>query len=111
MSFNVAVFKSATDDQIPSFLREAENGTIAAIRHNTILEWGMIGKGVRVINNDVQNNLIVRLHSRTGTSLIIPPSSELPINEWFSEIHFEPNAVTGDFQIMIEVAQIKDARR
>ena len=111
MSFNVAVFKSATDDKIESFLREAENGTTAAIRHNTILEWGMIGKGVRVINNDVQNNLIVRLHSRTGTSLIIPPSSELPINEWFSEIHFEPNGVTGDFQIMIEVAQIKDARR
>ena len=111
MSFNVAVFKSATDDKIESFLREAENGTTAAIRHNTILEWGMIGKGVRVINNDAQYDLIVRLHSRSGTALIIPPSSELPINEWFSEIHFEPNAVTGDYQIMIEVAQIKDARR
>ena len=111
MSFIVAVFQSATDDQIPSFLRVAENGTTAAIRHNTILEWGLIGKGVRVINNDVQNNLIVRLHSRGGIALIIPPSSELPINEWFSEIHFEPNAVTGDFQIMMEVAQIKDARR
>ena len=111
MSFNVAVFKSATDDKIPSYLREAENGTTAAIRHNTALEWGLIGKGVRVINNDVQNNLIIRLHSRSGTSLIIPPSSELPINEWFTEIHFEPNGVTGDFQIMIEVAQFKDARR
>ena len=60
---------------------------------------------------DTQNNLIIRLHSRGGTPLIVPPSSELPINEWFAEIHFEPNAVTGDFQIMIEVAQFKDARR
>ena len=111
MSFNVAVFKSATDDKIESFLREAENGTTTAIRHNTILEWGMIGKGVRAINNDAQNDLIIRLHSRGGTPLVVPPSSELPINEWFAEIHFEPNAVTGDFQIMIEVAEFKDARR
>ena len=111
MSFDVTLFKSATDDQIPSHLREAENGTTSAIRHNTILEWALIGKGVRAINNDTQNNLIVRLHSRGGTPLIVPPSSELPINEWFAEIHFEPNAVTGDFQIMIEVAEFKDARR
>ena len=111
MSFNVAVLKSATDDKIESFLREAENGPTTAIRHNTILEWAMIGKGVRAINNDAQNDLIVRLHSRGGTPLIIPPSSELPINEWFTEIHFEPNAVTGDFQITIEVAEFKDARR
>jgi len=38
MSFNVQTLKSATDDQIPSFLRSPQNGTTTAIRHNTIYE-------------------------------------------------------------------------
>jgi len=111
MSFNVLEFKSATDDQIASFLREAENGTTTAIRHNTLFEWSLIGKGARVINNDSLNNLNVRLHSPQGTILIVPPSSELTIEEWFSQIHVEPNAVTGDFQLTLEVAQLQDVKK
>jgi len=109
--FNVATLRAATDETIPSFLREAENGTTAAIRHNTMLEFGLIGKGARVINNDAADNLIIRLHSRQGTALIIPPSSELVIEEWFQEIHAEPDAVTGAFQITLELAETRDARR
>jgi len=111
MSFNVQTFKSATDDLIPSFLRTPENGTTAAIRHNTIYEFGMIGKGARVVNNDSTNNLDVRLHNPRATILIIPPSSELVINEWFAEIHCEPDGTTGDFQLTIEVAQLRDAAK
>jgi len=111
MSFDVRNFRSATDDTVPSFLREAENGTTAAIRHNTQMEWGLIGKGARIINNDATNNLNVRLHSRTATILVIPPSSELIINEWFAVISCEPDAVTGDYQITIEVTTMEDAAR
>jgi len=111
MSFDVQRFKSATDDIIPSFLRTPENGTTTAIRHNTIYEWGLIGKGARVINNDNINNLNVRLHNPQATIMIIPPSSELVINEWFAEIHCEPNATDGDFQLTIEVANMRDASR
>jgi len=111
MSFDVRTFKSATDDNIPSFLRTPENGTTTAIRHNTIYEFGLIGKGARVVNNDNINNLIVRLHNPRATALLIPPSSELVIEEWFAEIHCEPNAVDGDFQLTIEVAQLKDVKR
>jgi len=111
MSFNVRLLKSATDDNIPSFLRAAENGTTTAIRHNTIYEFGMIGKGARIVNNDAVNNLDVRLHNPRATILVVPPSSELVIEEWFAEIHCEPDAATGDFQLTIEVASQKDARR
>jgi len=111
MSFNVRDLKSATDDNIPSFLRAAENGTTTAIRHNTIYEFGLIGKGARVINNDATANLDVRLHNPQATILIVPPSSELVIEEWFAEIHCEPDGVTGDFQLTIEVASLNDARR
>jgi len=111
MSFNVEKFKSASDNLIPSFLRTPQNGTTTAIRHNTLYEFGLIGKGARVVNNDALNNLDVRLHNPQATIQVIPPNSELIISEWFAEIHCEPDAVTGDFQITIEVARLEDANR
>lgn len=111
MSFNVELLGSATDDTIPSFLREPQNGTTTAIRHNTQLEWGLIGKGARVINNDSLNNLDVRLHSPNATIQVVPPNSELVINEWFAEIHCEPDGTTGDFQLQLEVTTLEKAAR
>jgi len=111
MSFNVQTLKSATDDQIPSFLRTPEDGTTSAIRHNTIYEFGLIGKGARVINNDSLANLDVRLHNPQATIMVIPPNSELVINEWFAEIHCEPDGTSGDFQLTIELASLSDATR
>jgi len=109
MSFNVETLKSASDDNVASFLRTPENGTTSAIRHNTIYEFGKLGKGARVVNNDNINNLNVRLHNPRATAIIVPPSSELVINEWFAEIHCEPDATDGNFQLTIEVATLKDA--
>jgi len=109
MSFNVETLKSASDDNVPSFLRAPENGTTSAIRHNTIFEFGKLGKGARVTNNDSLNNLNVRLHNPQATIIIVPPSSDLVINEWFAEIHCEPDGVTGNFQLIIEVATLKDS--
>jgi len=111
MSFNVQQLRSATDDLIPSFLRTPENGTTTAIRHNTLYEFGLIGKGARIINNDASANLDVRLHNPRATIMIVPPSSELVIEEWFAEIHCEPDGTTGDFQLTIEVADLRDASR
>jgi len=111
MSFNVETLKSASDDLIPSFLRAAENGTTSAIRHNTIYEFGLIGKGARIVNNDSLNNLDVRLHNPSATILIVPPSSELVLEEWFAEIHCEPDGTTGSFQLTIELANLREARK
>jgi len=111
MSFNVETFRSASDDNVPSFLRTPENGTTTAIRHNTMYEFGKIGKGARIINNDSVANLDVRLHNPRATIQIVPPNSELIIAEWFAEIHCEPDAVTGNFQLTLEVSTIKDAQR
>jgi len=111
MSFDVQTLRSASDDLIPSFLRTPENGTIAAIRHNTIYEFGLIGKGARVVNNDSVNNLDLRLHSNRATIQIIPPATEFRVNEWFAEIHCEPDAVTGSFQLTLEVSKLNEARK
>jgi len=111
MSFNVELLKSASDDLIPSFLRAAENGTTSVIAHNTIYEFGKIGKGARIINNDSLNDLQVQLHTDTATPLIIPPASELSIEEWFSTIICTPDGTTGDFQLTIEIADLNEARK
>jgi len=111
MSFNVEELRSASDDNIPSFLRTAEVGTTSAIRHNTIYEFGKIGKGARVVNNDASNQLIVRLHNPLATAQVVPPASEFIINEWFAEIHIEPDGTTGTFQLTLELANIDEARK
>jgi len=111
MSFNVELLKSASDEQVPSFLRSAEIGTTAAIRHNTIYEFGKIGKGARIVNLDPTNELTFRLHNPQGTPQLIPVSSEITFNEWFAELHVEPDATTGTFQITLELAALNEARK
>ena len=110
-TFNVQSLKAATDTTIESFLREAENGTTANINHDTLLEFGLIAKGVKIINNDAAANLDIRLHNVLGTILVIPPSSDLEINEWFSQIFVQPDNVTGNFQLTLELVEPKDALR
>jgi len=102
--------KSATDDNIPSSNREPQGFTTAAVRHDTILEFGLIGKGARIINTDGTNNLTYRLHSNRGIARIIPPSSEILVREWFNQIHIEPDGTTGSGQLELELAKFKDAK-
>jgi len=111
MSFNVQTLKSASDERVPSFLRSAEVGTTSAIRHNTLYEFGLIGKGARIVNNDATADLVVRLHNPNATAQIVPPSSEFVVSEWFAEIHCEPDATTGDFQLTLELANLDEAKK
>jgi len=111
MSFNVEELKSASDERIPSFLRSAQVGTTSAVRHNTIYEFGKIGKGARIVNLDAINELIVRLHNNRATPQAVPPSSEFRVNEWFAELHVEPDATTGTFQLTLELSNLNEARK
>lgn len=111
MSFNVETLRSASDDNIPSSLRAAENGTTAAINHNTFYEFGKIGKGAEIINNDSLNNLLVRLQDPNTVARVVPPNSSLQIQEWYGSIFITPDAATGDFQLTLELANLIDAQR
>lgn len=112
MSFiNYANFKASSDIDIPIQPREPENFTTAAVNHSTVLEFARVCKQARIINNDAVNQLTFRLHSNTGVVRIVPPSSELTINEWFSDIFITPDGVTGDGQLEMDLVRIEDARR
>jgi len=99
---------SATNDEIPSSNREPEAFTTAAVRHDTLLEFNLIGKAARIINDDSTNNLTYRLHSNRGIARIIPPSAEITVREWFSQLHIEPDGTTGSGQLELELSEIKD---
>ena len=111
MSFDVQTLRSASDDDIPSFLRSPENGTTANVNHSTFMEFGRIGKGFRIVNNDSLNDLNVRLHDPNGTILVVPPASELVMSEWFTSIFIQPDGTTGSFQLTLELALLRDAER
>lgn len=85
--------------------------TTTAIRRNFALENNMIGIQARVTNNDSVNDCIVRLHHANGTARIVPPNTSRRINEWFEEIHVEPDGTTGAGQIEVELVRPEDARR
>jgi len=110
-AFNVQKLKAATNEDVPSFLRAPEVGTTTNVLHDTILEFGLIGKGARIVNLDTVNNLTVRLHDAAQTAQLVPPSSEMSIEEWFNIIVLEPDGATGSFQLTLELATLKDARR
>lgn len=85
--------------------------TTTAVRRNFAQENGMIGIGARIDNRDSTNTCTVRLHSRQGTARIIPAGTARIINEWFEEIHVEPNGTTGLGEVQIELVRPEDARR
>jgi len=110
-SVNFASLKSATDPAVPSQNREPQPFTTAQIAHDTGLEFGLIGKGAVIINDDPTNSLTVRLHNPGGRARVIPFSSRLTITEWFNIIIVQPNAVTGVGVLELELATFADARR
>jgi len=109
--FNTSELKSASDDLIDSQNREPQAFTTATVSHDTLLEFGLIGKAARIINDDAVNNLTYRLHSNRGIARIVPAASEITINEWFSIIIIEPDGTTGAGQLELELVKFQDARR
>lgn len=85
--------------------------TTTAIRRNFALENGLIAKEIRVVNDDTTNACTVRLHSRGGRARTVPASSDVIIRQWVSEIHVEPNAVSGEGLIEVALVRLEDARR
>lgn len=103
--------KSAQNILISRLNIEPISFTTTAIRRNFATELNMIGIQTRITNDDQTNNCVVRLHSPNGAQRIVPPKSSRTINEWFEELHVEPDGTTGTGQIEVELVRPEDARR
>jgi len=108
---NFDVLKAVSDDTIPFRAREPEDFTTAVLNHSTVLEFASICKRAKIINNDAVNQIVFRIHSNRATARIIPPSTELTINEWFSDIFITPDVVTGDGQLEMDIVLLEDAKK
>ena len=110
-TFSPEIYKSAQNILISRLNIQPEVFTTTTIRHDYALENNMIAIGARIENKDTTNTCTVRVHSRNGTARVINVSTALTINEWFTEIHVEPNGTTGTGTLQVELVRPEDARR
>jgi len=107
----IETLKPASSLELQKISRLPEDFTTAVVAHFCSMEFGGFGVGARIINNDAAANLVYRLHSNRGTARIVPPSSEITINEWFDIIVLTPDAATGTGQLEIDVVPFIEAMR
>jgi len=91
--------------------RLPEAFTTANINHFCSMEFGGYGIHARIINTDALASCTVRLHNPGNIARVIPPSSELIIDEWFDIIRIEPNGVSGAGQLELDIVLFKDATK
>lgn len=107
-AINSGMLKSVSDPFIP-FITRVEDFTTAQIRHDSLLEFAMLIKKIKITNDDALANVTVRTDSPSNSLITIDPNSELVISGWTSYLEINPNAVSGSGQIEFDLVQSKDA--
>lgn len=107
-SVNPNLLVSPSNNSVPFIGTPFVIGT-AQLIIDTILQFGMLIKSVRITNIDATNTLTYRTQSRSGILKIIPVSSFDLFDEWGSFLEINPNAVTGDALVEIDMALQQDA--
>lgn len=107
-SVNPNLLISPSNNSIPFITTPFIVGT-AQLRIDSVLQQGMLIKSVRIENNDGINVLTYRTQSPSGVLKTLPPSSVDTFDEWGSYLEINPNAVTGDALIEVDMALQQDA--
>ncbi len=101
--------KSSKDLEIP-FLTNSEDIGTANIGHDTLIEFGMLVKTLRLVN-DSNVGLGYKVGSPSALLKIIPPNSEVTIDGWFSVFQIFPDSVTGKGLIEMDLVPSKVANK
>jgi hypothetical protein len=102
--------KSANDPLIP-FISVPETIGTVQIRHDSLLETGLLTKSIRIINNDGANPITYRTASPSSVLKTVPPNSDETIPEWTSYLEINPNAVTGNGILERDLVTNEDAHK
>lgn len=105
-----ALLKSASDLNIP-FTEFPQAIGITVITIDTMQRFNQLIKSVRIANDDVLQPLTYRTQSLSGLLKTVGPSSEVTFNQWGSFIQINPNAVSGDGLLELDLVEPKDAQR
>jgi hypothetical protein len=107
---NYESLKSPRDQNIP-FLSRKFQFTTSQLLFDTLLQFGMLIKSYRIVNNVGINNLTFRNKSLSNVLETIEPNTEALDDDWSSFFEINPNAATGSGSVEFELVQPKDAYR
>jgi len=108
---NIQTLKPAQSTELKRVAIEPQNFTTATVNFFLSMQNGGWGVAAKIINNDAANSCTFRLHSNRGVARIVPPSSEITINEWFDILIIEPDATDGQGQVEIDIVVFQDAKK
>jgi|APSaa5957512535_1039671.scaffolds.fasta_scaffold06084_4 hypothetical protein len=107
-SIDLGSLKSSKDLDIP-FSNDSQAIGVTQINHDTLIEFGMLVKTLRIVNDDNVNNITYKTGSASGLLKTLPPNSEVTIDGWFSVFQIFPNAVTGNGLIEMDLTPTREA--
>lgn len=105
-----ALLKSASSLDIP-FTEFPQAILTAQITLDTMQRFNQLIKSVRIVNDDALAVLTYRTQSPSGILKTVDPSSEVTFDQWGSFIQINPNAVSGNGLLELDLVEPKDALR
>jgi len=108
---NLQELRPAQSTELNRVALNPTNFTTATVTFFLSMQQGGWGVAAKIINNDAANSCTFRLHSNRGVARIVPPSSEITINEWFDILIIEPDATDGQGQVEIDIVRFQEAKR
>jgi hypothetical protein len=94
--------KSANDTQIP-FSTLKIPFTTSQVRIDTQYQYGMLCKALRIVNNDNVNSITFRTISPNNPLDVVEPATEATSQSWTSYVEINPDPVTGNGLVELEL--------
>jgi len=108
--YNFDVLKAASDDNIP-FLNRKIAFTTAQVLIDSLQQFQRLIKSYRIVNRDAIAQLTYRIKSPSGTLETVEQSTEISDDDWTSFLEINPNAVSGNGIVELELVKPIDAQQ
>jgi len=83
--------------------------TTAQLRRDFLAEFNSYVRGYRVVNRDTVNTLTYRQDQRNKQLITLDPSSQESQEGWTSYLEVNPNGVTGNGFLEVDLVQRQNA--
>ena len=104
------LLKSASSLDIP-FTEFPQAIGLVQITIDTMQRFNQLIKSVRIVNDDAVSPLTYRTQSPSGILKTVDQASEVTFDQWGSFIVINPNAVTGEGLLELDLVEPRDAKR
>lgn len=105
---DISLLRGVNDENLPFFPSKIAIGT-AQILQDTLTQFQAYIKAGRIVNNDVLNVITYRTGGRGEPLQTVPISSQEDIQGWESFLEINPDPVTGNGILELDLVNRKDA--